>query len=725
MYKEEKEKLRDLVGIAYNIVDMFYKESQDIEKLKRIKSEELKKVLDAVFSQVETFYKENHDKLPKDELEGALKELVRMARYDGGNYIWINDMTPVMVMHPINPALNGKSLSDFKDPQGVYLFNEMVKVCKADGSGMVGYMWTKPGEQEPKLKISYVKLLPELGWILGTGAWLEDIEGAMKAQAMKQVEKLRINGNYFWIQSAALPYPSMIMHPIVPEMNGKTMQGKQYESATFMQSGVKNAAVPLSGKENFTKALVEAIQKSPDQDGIVGYQWSKPGGQSGQMYPKLAYAKLFKPWGWVIGLGEYVDEIEESIVQERIAFENSMNWLLLKTTGIIILVALIVTTIVLFMLRRDLNIPLQTIVNYSKKVAQGDLKTDIDGRFIGELKDLKLSIEAMVLHLKDEMELTREKQMEASENAEKAEQAVARVQGHVASLNNLLETMNEVVGKSKNVSEKMETTAHTLNDRFNEVNRGALEQKERLDETINAMQEMNQAVLEVAQSASQAAESSQDSKIRAEEGASIVNEAVGAIAKVSEMTADLKNSMVKLGSQAEAIGQVINVINDIADQTNLLALNAAIEAARAGEAGRGFAVVADEVRKLAEKTMSATKDVGDSIQSIQDAARLIMGNVDSAAEAVDLATEKANLSGGKLNEIVDLAIENARQVQSIASASEEQSASAEEMRGSVESVGEIANRTMEEMGQAVAAADALGKLAVEINEIITALKNRN
>ncbi len=724
MYEKEMIKLRDLVGVAYNIVDMLYVESQDVEKLKRLKFEELKKVLDTVFSQVKTFYKENKGKIPDAELQSALKEMVRMARYDGNNYIWINDMDSVMVMHPVKPSLDGSDLSNFKDPNGTYLFNEMVKVCKEKGSGMVSYLWTKPGEKEPKPKISYVKLFPDLGWVLGTGAWLEDTEDAMKHQALEQIAKLRINENYFWVHDDALPYPKMIMHPIKPEMNGQELKGAQYQCATFIQAGIGGVKRDVSGNENFAKALVEAINMSPKKEGIVGYQWSKPGRDAGKTYPKIAYAKLFKPWGWVIGLGEYVDGIDEEIAHEQAAFQASMNSLLLKASSIIFIVALVVMTVVLYLLRRDLNKPLQAIVDYSKNIAAGDLQTEIRGKFIGELKDLKVSIEAMVAHLKDEMELTKEKQLEATENADKAEHAVARVQDHIASLNSLLETMNDVVNKSRVVSEQMDATAQTLSARFDEVNRGALEQKQSLDETINAMQEMNQAVLDVAQSASHAAESSQDSKTRAEEGASIVNDAVDAIAKVREMTADLKNSMTQLGSQAEAIGQVINVINDIADQTNLLALNAAIEAARAGEAGRGFAVVADEVRKLAEKTMSATKDVGDSIQAIQEAARLIMSNVDHAAQAVEQATEKANLSGGKLNEIVSLAVENASQVQNIASASEEQSASAEQIRVSVESVGAIASRTMDEMGEAMEVASELGKLAVEINEIITTLKKR-
>jgi len=185
----------------------------------------------------------------------------------------------------------------------------------------------------------------------------------------------------------------------------------------------------------------------------------------------------------------------------------------------------------------------------------------------------------------------------------------------------------------------------------------------------------------------------------------------------------LKTNMGVLGAQAEGIGRIMNVISDIADQTNLLALNAAIEAARAGEAGRGFAVVADEVRKLAEKTMAATKEVGDAISGIQHETRNNIENVDKAVSSIEEATDLANQSGESLAEIVKMVDTAADQVRSIAAASEQQSAASEEINRSIEEVSTISSETSQAMIQAAQAVSELAQQAVVLQGLIEGLQN--
>ncbi|WP_457571651.1 methyl-accepting chemotaxis protein [Desulfovulcanus sp.] len=289
-------------------------------------------------------------------------------------------------------------------------------------------------------------------------------------------------------------------------------------------------------------------------------------------------------------------------------------------------------------------------------------------------------------------------------------------------IKNMLNRMKRVAAEANEISERVSSASEELSAQVEQVSQGAEEQKARMGETATAMEEMNATVLEVAKNASNAAESAGTAKEEAENGEQIVERAIAAINRVSELAQGLKENMHALGSKAESIGQVMNVISDIADQTNLLALNAAIEAARAGEAGRGFAVVADEVRKLAEKTMGATREVGEAISSIQTAAKQNIESMDVASKAVEEATELAGESGEALKKIVDLSIENSNQIQSIATASEEQSATSEEISRSVEEVNRIVGETAEAMIQSSQAVQELARMASELREVIKELE---
>ena len=290
------------------------------------------------------------------------------------------------------------------------------------------------------------------------------------------------------------------------------------------------------------------------------------------------------------------------------------------------------------------------------------------------------------------MDLTEivEKQRSIEENSQK--------------ITSLAASATDIVG---NVS----TASEQLSVQVTQASRGAEQQRSRVGETASAMAQMNTTVLEVAQSAQNASNTAAEAMLKAQNGAKIVECVVQSIDNLANSAETSRIGMDELGKQSQGIGTIISVINDIADQTNLLALNAAIEAARAGEAGRGFAVVADEVRKLAEKTMEATREVSKVITGIQKGADDSIHNVSQATQAVAEAKAQAHEAGNSLQYIVSLVEQTAEQVHSIAAAAEEQSAASEEINRALGEVDSISNETSHSMLQAAEAVESLVKQA--------------
>jgi len=292
----------------------------------------------------------------------------------------------------------------------------------------------------------------------------------------------------------------------------------------------------------------------------------------------------------------------------------------------------------------------------------------------------------------------------------------------ITDIKNAQRTMQEVAIHAQDISNHVATASSQLASSVNEVNQGALIQCDRAASTATAMEEMNSTVLEVAKNASEANEQSELVRNKAKEGSALVHQVVDSIGQVNAVTTELEKDMQQLGVQAENIGSVMNVISDIADQTNLLALNAAIEAARAGEAGRGFAVVADEVRKLAEKTMIATTEVGASIKGIQTSAQINIKRVAEAAMGAEDATNIANVSGEALKEILKLVNANSILISGIATAAEEQSATSEEINSSIEDINKIAIETADGMKQSSVSVHKLAEMAQELRDVLDRLK---
>ena len=352
------------------------------------------------------------------------------------------------------------------------------------------------------------------------------------------------------------------------------------------------------------------------------------------------------------------------------------------------------------------------------RVVDGDYNVDDGGKKMGVYG----SIVEMVNALKTNIENAQRESENAKEQSRKAQEAMEQAEAASTEAQSKTEAMLVAADKLEQVGSVVSSASTELSAQIEQSDRGAAESAQRLSEAATAMNEMNATVQEVAKNAGSASAASAETREKAEAGAQVVEKAVRSIDQVHQMSLELKDDMTQLNEHAQDITRIMGVISDIADQTNLLALNAAIEAARAGEAGRGFAVVADEVRKLAEKTMASTNDVGNAIKAIQESTAKSMTGVDNAVERIGEATELASRSGQALEEIVATVEVTADQVNAIATASEEQSAASEEINQSIVQVNDMSRQTAEAMAEAAKAVSDLAAQAQGLTNLIQELK---
>ncbi|MCE1172723.1 MAG: methyl-accepting chemotaxis protein, partial [Azovibrio sp.] len=245
------------------------------------------------------------------------------------------------------------------------------------------------------------------------------------------------------------------------------------------------------------------------------------------------------------------------------------------------------------------------------------------------------------------------------------------------------------------------------------------EQAQSTSATAASIEQMTVSINEVSEIAGQTETNSEETARHAEQGAKLVGDAGDAMGKISSTVAASSEQIQLLMQKSMEIGGIANVIREIADQTNLLALNAAIEAARAGEAGRGFAVVADEVRKLAERTTQATGEISAMISAIQNETQSAVSAMDTTMPQVDKGMELAEAARKMLENIHSQALQSLTQVKDVALATREQATTANDIARHVEHIASMSEETNATMKNNAAAAQELEQLAVELGRLVS------
>ena len=392
------------------------------------------------------------------------------------------------------------------------------------------------------------------------------------------------------------------------------------------------------------------------------------------------------------------------------------------TTILLALAGIVISVLLIFFLTRSVNRQLGKdpgeLNILARRVADGDYNVDDGKAKTGVFASLVVMVDALKQHIEN----ARLESANAQEQSKKAMEAMEKAEAASAEARQKTQAMLQAAERLEGVAQVVSTASTQLSAQIEQSDRGTAETSQRLTEAATAMNEMNATVQEVARNAAQASTASAETRQKAQDGAAIVSRSLDSINHVHQSSLRLKEDMAQLGSHAQDISRIMGVISDIADQTNLLALNAAIEAARAGEAGRGFAVVADEVRKLAEKTMASTQDVGAVISAIQHSTATSMESVDKAVQEVDRAAEFANQSGTALEVIVSTVDATADQVNAIAAASEEQSAASEEINHTIIQINAMSLQTAQAMEEASKAVSDLAAQAHGLTSLVSDMK---
>lgn len=336
--------------------------------------------------------------------------------------------------------------------------------------------------------------------------------------------------------------------------------------------------------------------------------------------------------------------------------------------------AIILGVFMAVLITRSIEKPLEEAVNVADKVAEGDLSLNIEidrGDEVGRLLKALLGM-------------------------------VRKLRG--------------VVVDVRSISDSVASASEQLSASSEQMTRGVSEHSDRSDQIATAATEMSQTVGDVARNAVTIASSAAETAKVANSGEAIVERSVQEVKAIADTVRQSSGLVSSLGDRSKQIGDIVNVIKDIADQTNLLALNAAIEAARAGEQGRGFAVVADEVRKLAERTGKATSEISEMIRAIQEEVSKAVASIEEGTKRVETGVEFSSQAGDALRGIVASVSELQSMIQQIATATEEMSTVSERISGDIDTIATVSKDNSSSSGQVAQAASDLARLGTDLKE---------